>query len=156
VQFAAKMGFKTIAIARGKDKEPLAKQLGAWQYIDSQASDPAAELKRLGGAKAILATVTSAEAVQAVLGGLGVNGNLMIIGATPPFEVSALQLLMTRQSVKGWYSGTAIDSQDTLNFCVLTGIRPMNEIYPLDRAADAYERMMSGKAKFRVVLNMEA
>jgi alcohol dehydrogenase len=156
VQFAAKMGFKTIAIARGKDKEPLAKQLGAWQYIDSQASDPAAELKRLGGAKAILATVTSAEAVQAVLGGLGVNGNLMIIGATPPFEVSALQLLMTRQSVKGWYSGTAIDSQDTLNFCVLTGIRPMNEIYPLDRAADAYERMMSGKAKFRVVLNMQA
>jgi len=154
VQFAAKMGLKTVAIARGKDKEPLARQLGAWQYIDSQTQDPAAELLKLGGAKVMLATVTQAEAMAAVLGGLAVNGTLMLIGAAGPFPISPLQLLTGRQSVKGWYSGTSIDSQDTLAFSVLSGVRSMNEFFPLERAAEAYERMMSGKARFRVVLTM--
>jgi D-arabinose 1-dehydrogenase-like Zn-dependent alcohol dehydrogenase len=152
VQFAAKMGFRTVGIARGKDKEPLARKLGAWHYIDSQNEDPAQELLKLGGAKVILATVTAADAMKAVVGGLGINGTLMLIGAVPSLEVPSLQLLRGRQSVKGWYSGTALDSQDTLRFSVLTGVRSMNEIYPLERANDAYERMMSGKARFRVVL----
>jgi D-arabinose 1-dehydrogenase-like Zn-dependent alcohol dehydrogenase len=152
VQFAAKMGFRTIAIARGKDKESLARQLGAYHYIDSQVQDPAAELGKLGGAKVILATVTNAEAMQAVIGGLGLNGTLMIIGAVPALQVPALQLLGGRQSVKGWYSGTSIDSQDTLSFSVLSGIRSMNEVFPLDQVNEAYERMLSGKARFRVVL----
>jgi D-arabinose 1-dehydrogenase-like Zn-dependent alcohol dehydrogenase len=153
VQFAAKMGFRTVGIARGQDKGPLAAQLGATQYIDSQAQDPAAELRKLGGAKVILATVTNADAMKAVLGGLGPNGTMMIIGAVPSLEVPPLQLLGGRQSVKGWYSGTAIDSQDTLEFSVLSGVRSMNEVFSLDRAAEAYERMMSGKARFRVVLS---
>jgi D-arabinose 1-dehydrogenase-like Zn-dependent alcohol dehydrogenase len=152
VQYAAKMGFRTVGIARGKDKEPLAKKLGAHHYIDSQSQDPAAELLKLGGAKVILATATNAEAMSAVSGGLGVNGTLMIIGAVPSMQISPIQLLMGRQSVKGWYSGMAIDSQDTLAFSVLTGVRSMNEVYPLEQAPEAYERMMSGKARFRVVL----
>jgi D-arabinose 1-dehydrogenase-like Zn-dependent alcohol dehydrogenase len=146
------MGFRTVGIARGKDKEPLARKLGAWHYIDSQNQDPAQELQKLGGAKVILATVTAADAMKAVIGGLGVNGTLMLIGAVPSLEVPALQLLGARQSVKGWYSGTALDSEDTLRFSVLSDVRSMNEIYPLERANDAYERMMSGKARFRVVL----
>ncbi len=154
VQFAAKSGFKTIAIARGKDKESLAKNLGASQYIDSQAQDPAAQLQKLGGAKVILATVTSGEAMKAVIGGLGPNGLFMIIGAVPSLEVPALQLLQGRQSVKGWYSGTAVDSQDTLAFSVLSGVRSMNEVFPLERVNEAYERMLSGKARFRVVLTI--
>jgi D-arabinose 1-dehydrogenase-like Zn-dependent alcohol dehydrogenase len=152
VQFAAKMGFKTIGIARGKDKEPLARELGAHHYIDSQSQDPAAELLKFGGAKLILATVTNSEAMSAASGGLAVNGTLMIIGAVPSLQVSPLQLLGGRQSVKGWYSGTAIDSQDTLSFSVLSGVRSMNEVYPIEQAAEAYERMLSGKARFRVVL----
>jgi D-arabinose 1-dehydrogenase-like Zn-dependent alcohol dehydrogenase len=152
VQFAAKMGFRTIGIARGKDKEPLARQLGAHHYIDSQAHNPAKELLKFGGAKVILATVTNADAMSAVEGGLSVNGTLMLIGAVPSLQVSPLQLLAFRQSVKGWYSGMAIDSQDTLAFSVLTGVRAMNEVYPIEQVAEAYERMMSGKARFRVVL----
>jgi D-arabinose 1-dehydrogenase-like Zn-dependent alcohol dehydrogenase len=152
VQYAAKMGFRTVGIARGKDREPLAMKLGAHHYIDSQSQDPAAELLKLGGAKVILATATNAEAMSAVSGGLGVNGTLMIIGAVPSMQISPIQLLMGRQSVKGWYSGMAIDSQDTLAFSVLSGVRAMNEVYPLEQAAEAYERMMSGKARFRVVL----
>jgi D-arabinose 1-dehydrogenase-like Zn-dependent alcohol dehydrogenase len=152
VQFAAKMGFKTIAIARGGDKEPLARKLGALHYIDSQTKDPSVELQEFGGAKAILATVTNADAMKAVVGGLGVNGTLMLIGAAGPFEISPLQLLGKRQSVKGWYSGTSIDSQDTLDFSVLTGVRSMNEVFPLEQVEQAYERMHSGKARFRVVL----
>lgn len=152
VQFAAKMGFRTIGIARGKDKEPLARQLGAHHYIDSQTHDPAKELLKFGGAKVILATVTNADAMSAVEGGLAVNGTLMLIGAVPSLQVSPLQLLTFRQSVKGWYSGMAIDSQDTLAFSVLTGVRAMNEVYPIEQVAEAYERMMSGKARFRVVL----
>ena len=155
VQFAAKMGFRTIAIARGQDKASLARELGAVQYIDSQAQDPAAELKKLGGAKVILATVTNAEAMQAVQGGLAVNGTMMIIGAVPALQVPPLQMLSGRQSVKGWYSGTSIDSQDTLSFSVLTGVRSRNEVFPLEQVSEAYDRMMSGKARFRVVLKME-
>lgn len=155
VQYAAKMGFKTVAIARGKDKEPLAKQLGAWHYIDSQAQDPAGELVKMGGAKAIIATVTAGDAMKAALGGLGINGNFMVIGATPSMEVNPIFLLSGRRAVTGWYSGTAIDSEDTLAYSARTGVRSMNEVYPLERAAEAYERMMSGKARFRVVLTME-
>jgi D-arabinose 1-dehydrogenase-like Zn-dependent alcohol dehydrogenase len=153
VQFASKMGFKTVAIARGSDKEPLAKQLGAHHYIDSQAQDAAAELLKLGGAKVILATVTNGKAMSAVMGGLGVNGKLIVLGAADePLEVPALLLITGRRSVLGWYSGTAMDSQDTLTFSTLTGVRAMTEVFPLERAAEAYERMMSGKARFRVVL----
>jgi D-arabinose 1-dehydrogenase-like Zn-dependent alcohol dehydrogenase len=152
VQFAAKMGFKTVAIARGEDKAALATELGAFQYIDSRAHDPAAELLKLGGAKVILATVTNAEAMQAVLGGLSVNGTMMIIGAVPSLQVPALQLLGGRRSVKGWYSGTSIDSQDTLSFSVLTGVRSLNEVFALAQVNEAYDRMLSGQARFRVVL----
>ncbi|HEX4386157.1 MAG TPA: alcohol dehydrogenase [Myxococcales bacterium] len=154
VQYAAKAGYRVVAIARGKDKEALAKKLGAAVYIDSQAQDPARELQKLGGAKVVLATVTNADAMAAVIGGLGPNGTFVIIGAVPQLSVPSLQLLMMRQSVKGWYSGTAIDSQDTLKFSVLEGVRSMNEVYPLEKAAEAYERMESGKARFRVVLKM--
>ena len=152
VQFAARMGFKTIAIARGSDKEPLARQLGAWHYIDSQTQDAAAELQKLGGASVILATVTSGEAMSALQGGLAVRGTLVLLGAAESMEISPLLLLMGSRSVKGWYSGTSIDSQDALAFSVMSGVRSMNEVFPLERAAEAYERMMSGKARFRAVL----
>jgi D-arabinose 1-dehydrogenase-like Zn-dependent alcohol dehydrogenase len=154
VQYAAKMGFLTVAIARGKDKEPLAKKLGAAVYIDSTTQDPAKELLNLGGAETILATVTNGEAMSAAQGGLAVNGTFMIIGAAESMQVSPLQLLMKCQSVKGWYSGTSIDSQDTLAFSARTGVRSMNETYPLERVEEAFERMMSGKARFRVVLTI--
>jgi len=154
VQYAAKMGFHTVGIARGKDKEPLARELGASVYIDSQAQDPAAELLKLGGAKVILATTTSGDAMSAVQGGLAVNGMLLVIGAAESMLVSPLWLLSGCRSVKGWYSGTSIDSQDTLAFSVRAGVRPMNETYPLDRVSEAYDRMMSGRARFRVVLTI--
>jgi D-arabinose 1-dehydrogenase-like Zn-dependent alcohol dehydrogenase len=152
VQFAAKMGFRTVGIARGKDKEPLAKQLGASVYIDSRSQDPAAELLGLGGAKAILATVTNDEAMSAAAGGLAVEGTLLLIGAVPSMNVSPLSLLMGRQAVKGWYSGTSIDSEDTLAFSARTGVRSMNETFSLEKVGEAYDRMMSGEARFRVVL----
>jgi D-arabinose 1-dehydrogenase-like Zn-dependent alcohol dehydrogenase len=154
VQYAVKMGFKTVGIARGQDKAPLARKLGAHHYIDSQTQDPAAELQKLGGAKVILATVTVGDAMAATLGGLGVNGTLMVIGAAQSLTVSPLVLIGGRRAVKGWYSGTAADSQDTLKFSVLSGVRSMNEVYPLEKVAEAYERMESGKARFRVVLQM--
>jgi D-arabinose 1-dehydrogenase-like Zn-dependent alcohol dehydrogenase len=155
VQFAAKMGFKTVAIARGMDKEPLARKLGAFSYIDSKVQDPAAELLKLGGAKVVLATVTSGDAMSATLGGLSVNGKLVILGAAAePLQVPGVPLLLGRRSILGWPSGTSIDSQDTLAFSKLTGVRAMNEIFPLERAAEAYEHMMSGKARFRAVLTM--
>jgi D-arabinose 1-dehydrogenase-like Zn-dependent alcohol dehydrogenase len=156
VQFAAKMGFNTVAIARGKDKEPLAKKLGAQHYIDSQSSDPAAELTKLGGAKVIIATVTNGDAMAAVIGGLGPNGTLVVIGAAGPLSVDPILLIVGQRSVKGWYSGTSIDSQDTLKFSAANGVESMNEIFPLDQAAQAYDRMMSGKARFRVVLQIGA
>jgi len=155
VQFAARAGYRTVAIARGKDKEALARELGARHYIDSQAQDPAAELRKLGGAKVILATVTNGDAMAAVVGGLGARGSLMVIGAAPSLTVSPGQLIGGHLSVKGWYSGTAIDSQDTLAFSVLEGVRSRNEVFPLERVDEAYERMMSGHARFRVVLTME-
>ena len=154
VQYAAKMGFHTVGIARGKDKAPLAHKLGAAVYIDSQAQDPAAELQKLGGARVILATATSGEAMSAVQGGVAPNGTLLIVGAAESMTVSPIALLMGNRAVKGWYSGTAIDSQDTLAFSVRTGVRPMNEVYPFERVAEGYERMMSGKARFRVVLTI--
>ncbi len=157
VQFAAKMGFKTVAIARGRDKGPLAKQLGAHYYIDSQSQDPAAELNKLGGAQAILATAISSKAMSAVAGGLGVGGKLLIIGATlEPLDIPPLSLIMRRLSIVGWPSGTSLDSQDTLAFSVLTGVRAMTEVFPLERAVEAYERMLSGLARFRVVLTTGA
>ena len=156
VQFSTKMGFTTVAIARGKDKEPLAKKLGAIHYIDSREKNPAAELNKLGGANVVIATVTNADAMTAVLGGLAPNGVLMVIGAAGPLSVDPILLISGCRSVKGWYSGTAIDSQDTLKFSALAGVRSMNEIFPLEKAAEAYERMMSGKARFRVVLSMES
>jgi D-arabinose 1-dehydrogenase-like Zn-dependent alcohol dehydrogenase len=153
IQFAAKMGFRTVAIARGMDKEPLARKLGAWSYIDSKTQDPAAELLKLGGAKVVLATVTSGDAMSATLGGLGVNGKLIILGAAAePLQVPGIPLILGRRSIVGWPSGSSIDSQDTLSFSVLTGVRSMNEVFPLERAAEAYDHMMSGKARFRVVL----
>src|ERR1700736_1836778 len=154
VQYAAKMGYHTVGIARGKDKEPLARKLGASVYIDSQAQDPAAELLKLGGAKVVLATVTSGEAMSAVQGGVAVNGTLLIVGAAESMQVSPLALLSGCRSVKGWYSGPSIDSQDTLAFSLRAGVRPMIETYPLERVAEAYDRMMSGKARFRVVLTI--
>jgi len=153
IQFAAKMGFRTVAIARGTDKEPLARKLGAWSYIDSKTQDPAAELLKLGGAKVVLATVTSGDAMSATLGGLGVNGKLIILGAAAePLQVPAIPLLLGRRSILGWPSGNSIDSQDTLAFSKLTGVRAMTEVFPLERAAEGYEHMMSGKARFRAVL----
>ncbi len=154
VQFAAKMGFKTIAIARGKDKEPLARKLGAIHYIDSHEKNPATELNKLGGAKVVIATVTNAEAMTAVLGGVAPNGVLMVIGAAGPLSVDPILLISGQRSVKGWYSGTSIDSQDTLQFSAFAGVESMNEIFPFDRVNEAYERMMSGKARFRVVLKI--
>jgi D-arabinose 1-dehydrogenase-like Zn-dependent alcohol dehydrogenase len=155
VQFAAKMGFDTVAIARGADKEPFVKKLGARVYIDSEKQDPAIELTRLGGARAILATVTSGAAMTAVLGGLGVDGVLEVVGAPPdPLQVPAYFLISGRRSVAGWASGRPIDSEATMKFALQTGVRSMNEPFPLDRAAQAYDRMMSGQARFRVVLTM--
>ena len=156
IQYAVKMGFRTIAIARGADKGPLSRQLGALQYIDSNAQDPAAELQKIGGAKIILATVTSGKAMNAALGGLGKDGKLLVLGAAhESLEVPPFALISGRRSVAGWASGSAIDSQDTMSFSALTGIRSMNEVFPFTRAAEAYERMMSGHARFRVVLKME-
>jgi alcohol dehydrogenase len=155
VQYAAKMGFRTVAIARGADKAEFAKKMGAAAYIDSQAQDPSAELQKLGGAKVVLATVTNADAMAAVMGGLGVKGVFMIVGAVPKLEVPSLQMLLGSQEVRGWYSGTAADSEDGLNFSLLQEVRSMNEVYKLEQFNEGYERMMSGKARFRVVMTME-
>ena len=153
VQFAAKMGFKTIAIARGKDEEELVKKLGASLYIDNRSQNAVEALNKLGGAKVILATVPSGKAMSEILGGLAVNGKIVIIGASDePIQVPPLLYIQGRRSLIGWPSGTSIDSQDTLSFSVLSGVKSMNEIFPLERAAEAYELMMSGKARFRCVL----
>jgi D-arabinose 1-dehydrogenase-like Zn-dependent alcohol dehydrogenase len=153
VQFAAKMGFRTVAIARGRDKEKLARQLGAHLYLDSQSQDVAAELTKLGGAKTILATVTSGKAMSAVIPGLAVRGRLVVIGVgMDPIEVSAFDLIGGSRSVTGHASGASIDSQDTLGFSALSGVRPMIETMPLERAAEAYDKMMRNEARFRMVL----
>lgn len=152
VQYAAKMGFRTVAIARGKDKEEFARQMGAWRYVDSQATDPAAELAKLGGAKVVVATVTVGDAMTATIGGLAARGKLLVLGAPPSLEVSAFALISGMRSVEGWYSGTSIDSEETLAFSQQSGVRSMNEVYPMDKVNEAYERMHSGKARFRVVM----
>jgi D-arabinose 1-dehydrogenase-like Zn-dependent alcohol dehydrogenase len=155
VQYARQMGFETVAIGRGKDKEALARKLGAHHYIDSGATDGAAELQKLGGARVILATAPNAQAISAMVGGLSVDGTLLVPAApAEPLTVSAMPLIMGRRSVAGWYSGTARDSQDTLEFSVLTGVKPMIETFPLEKVAEAYARMIQGKARFRTVLVM--
>jgi D-arabinose 1-dehydrogenase-like Zn-dependent alcohol dehydrogenase len=154
IQFAARQGFRTVAVNRGRDKEALARSLGAHEYIDSDAADPARALQEMGGAKAIIATVTSGPAMQAILGGLGPNGTMMVIGAVGALTIDSLDLLQKSAAVRGWYSGTAVDSEDALRFSRLHGIASMNEIFPLVEAQAAYDRMMSGKARFRVVLRI--
>ena len=155
IQFAARLGLRVAAVNRGRDKEQLARSLGASEYIDSDATDPAAALRALGGARAILATVTHAGAMQAIVGGLGSNGTLMVIGAVGALTVDSLELLRKRAAVKGWYSGTSVDSEDTLLFSARHGIKSMNEVYSLEEAHSAYERMRSGKARFRVVIRID-
>jgi D-arabinose 1-dehydrogenase-like Zn-dependent alcohol dehydrogenase len=154
VQFAAKMGFRTVAIARGQDKEALARQLGAEHYIDSKGQDVAKELRKLGRADVVIATVTDGDAMGATVPGLAPNGTLMILGAPQTMTIPALYMITGKLNVRGWYSGTSIDSQDTLAFSSARGVQSMNEEYPLERAAEAYDRMMSGKARFRVVLRV--
>jgi len=155
VQFAAKMGFHTVAVARGADKGPLALSLGADRYIDSTVEDPATALTAMGGARVVLATVTDADAMSAMIGGLGSEGSLLILGAPPaPLAVPAFPMIAGCRKIAGWYSGTSIDSEDTLAFCARTGVRSMNEVTPLAKVSEAYDRMMSGKARFRVVLNL--
>lgn len=153
VQFAAKMGCRTVAIARGADKGPLARQLGAHHYIDSVSQDVPGTLNKLGSARVILSTVTSSKAISAAAGGLAVDGKMIVVGVSPePIEISPLLLILGRRSIGGWPSGTSSDSEDTLTFSALADIRPMIETMPLERAADAYERMMSGAARFRMVI----
>lgn len=157
VQFAAKMGFRTVAIARGAEKEALARRLGAHVYLDSQTQDVAAELTRLGGAKTILATVTSGKAMSAVIPGLAVRGKLVVVGVgMDPIEVSTLDLIGASRSIVGHASGASIDSQDTLAFSALSGVRPTIETMPLERAAEAYDKMMRNEARFRMVLTTGA
>jgi alcohol dehydrogenase len=156
IQYAARQGFRIVAVNRGHDKEDLARSLGAHEYIDNTTVDAAKALQAMGGARAILATVTSAQAMQAISGGLGADGTMMMIGAVGPISVDPIALLNKSAAVRGWYSGTAPDSEDTLAFSELTGVKSMNEIYPLEQAQAAYDRMMSGAALFRVVLDMGA
>jgi D-arabinose 1-dehydrogenase-like Zn-dependent alcohol dehydrogenase len=154
IQYAAKQGFRTVAIDRGRDKEQLARSLGAHDYIDSTAGDPAAALTAMGGAKTILATAPSAAAMQAVASGLGVSGTMMVIGAAGALTINSFDLLTKCAGVRGWYSGTASDSEDTLAFSQMNRVASMNEIFPFDQAQAAYDRMISGKARFRVVLKI--
>jgi D-arabinose 1-dehydrogenase-like Zn-dependent alcohol dehydrogenase len=157
IQFAAKMGFNTVAIARGADKAKFAHELGARHYIDSSSENVAEALQKLGGARVILATVTDADAMSAAIGGLGYAGEFVILGVSPkPLQVASLPLILQRQSLHGWPSGTSIESEDTLKFSEITGVLPLIEKYPLEKAAEAYDRMMSGKARFRVVLETGA
>ena len=155
VQFANKFGYKVAAIGRGAENAVLAKKLGASVYIDSQATNAAEELQKLGGARVVLATAPNSKAMSQLIDGLGPNGELMVVGATfDPIEVTPLQLITGSRTIQGWASGTPADSEDTLRFAELSGVRPMIETYPLEKAAEAYARMLSGKAEFRVVLTM--
>ncbi len=155
VQFASKFGYKVAAIGRGSENAALAKKLGASAYIDTKSTNAAEALQNMGGARAILATAPSSKAMSELIDGLGPNGELMVIGATfDPIEVTPLQLINGSRTIQGWASGTPSDSEDTLNFAELSGVRPMIEVYPLEKAAEAYARMISGKAEFRVVLTM--
>jgi D-arabinose 1-dehydrogenase-like Zn-dependent alcohol dehydrogenase len=155
IQFASKFGYKVVAIGRGPENAALAKKLGASAYIDSKATKAAEELQKLGGARVILATAPSSKAMSELIDGLGVNGKLLVVGAAfDPIEVSPIQLIQGMKTIQGWASGIPTDSEDTLRFAELTGVRPMIEKYPLEKANEAYARMMSGKAEFRVVLTM--
>jgi D-arabinose 1-dehydrogenase-like Zn-dependent alcohol dehydrogenase len=155
VQYARQMGFRTFAIGRGKDKEALARKLGASHYIDTGAGDPAKELQKFGGAKVILATAPDSKAISSVIDGLAANGRLLVVGASgDSLSVTPIQLIRGRSSLQGWASGTAPDSEDTMQFSALSGVRPMIEKYPLEKAAEAYDQMISGRARFRVVLTM--
>lgn len=155
IQFANKFGYKVAAIGRGSGNAALAKKLGASAYIDSQATNAAAELQKLGGAKVILATAPSSKAMSELIDGLGPNGKLIVVGvAFDPIEVTPVQLIVGSRSIQGWAAGLPTDAEDTLHFAELTGVRPMIETYPLEKAAEAYARMLSGSAQFRVVLTM--
>lgn len=155
IQFAQKFGYRVAAVGRGPENGALAKKLGAHQYIDSASTNPAAELQKLGGAKTILATAPSSKAMSALVDGLAPSGTLLIVGVGPdPIEVNPIQLILPRRRLLGWPAGTPAASEDTLRFSELTGVRPMIEKYPLAKAAEAYDRMMSGKAQFRVVLTI--
>ena len=155
VQFANKFGYRVAAIGRGSENAALAKKLGASVYIDSKATNAAEALQKLGGAQVILATAPSSKAMSELIDGLGPNGKLMVVGAgSDPIEVMPIQIILASRAIQGWASGTPADSEDTLRFSELTGVRPMIETYPLEKAAEAYARMMSGKAEFRVVLTM--
>jgi len=155
IQFARQMGFRTVAIGRGADKQALAKKLGAHEYVDTSAGPPAAALQKMGGAHIILATAPDSKSMSALVDGLGPNGTLMIAGAGfESLTVTPLQLIGGRKSIRGWAAGTAKDSQDTLEFSAFSGVRPMIERYPLEKAPEAYDQMISGRARFRVVLTM--
>jgi len=155
IQYARQMGFHTIAIGRGGDKQPLAKKLGAHQYIDTSAADPVEALQKMGGARIILATAPDSKAMSALFNGLSERGTFMVVGAGfDPLTITPIQLIQGSKVLRGWASGTARDSQDTLEFSAFSGVRPMIERYPLEKAADAYTQMISGKARFRVVLTM--
>jgi D-arabinose 1-dehydrogenase-like Zn-dependent alcohol dehydrogenase len=155
IQFANKFGYRVAAVGRGSQKAALAKKLGAHVYIDSKAANAAEELQKLGGARVILATATDSKSMSDLVGGLGLNGTLLVVGAGQgPIEASPLQLIVGRRRVQGWPGGIPTDSEDTLRFAEMTGVRPMTEKFPLEKAAEAYARMMSGKAEFRVVLTM--
>jgi D-arabinose 1-dehydrogenase-like Zn-dependent alcohol dehydrogenase len=157
VQFAAKAGYRTVAIARGPEKAALAKELGAHHYIDNKATNFAEELQKLGGAAVILSTLTDAAALETAVGGLAPNGRLIVVGVPEkPIAVNMLPLIMGNREVRGWASGTGMDSEDTLNFSALTGVKPRIETYPLEKAPEAFDRMMSGKALFRVVITTGA
>ena len=156
IQYAAKSGYRVVAVGRGPQNAALAKDLGAFAYIDSKATNAAEELRRLGGAKVVLATAPNAKAIAELIDGLSVGGKLLVVGAPlEPMEVPIVQLLMARRAIQGWPSGTAMDSQETLEFSAFAGVRPMIEKYPLAKVKDAYERMSSGHAEFRVVLTMD-
>ena len=155
IQYARQMGFRTVAIGRGGDKQALAKKLGAHEYVDTSAGDPAVALQKMGGASIVLATAPDSKSMSVLVNGLGPRGSLIVVGAgMEPLSVSPLQLIPGSKSVRGWASGTARDSQDTLEFSALSGVRPMIERYPMEKAAEAYQQMISGKARFRVVLTM--
>jgi D-arabinose 1-dehydrogenase-like Zn-dependent alcohol dehydrogenase len=155
IQYARQMGFRTVAIGRGGDKQALAKKLGAHEYVDTGAGDPAQELQKMGGAHVILATAPDSKSISALVNGLGPRGTLLVVGAgLESLTVTPLQLIGGSKTIRGWASGTARDSQDTLEFSSLSGVRPMIERYPLEKAAEAYEQMISGRARFRVVLTM--
>jgi len=156
IQYASRMGYRTAALARGREKAELATKLGAKHFIDSASGNPTVELQKLGGARVILATAPDGKSISALVGGLAKNGRLVIVAAAmEPLTISALDLLAGKRSIQGWASGTAMDSEDTLRFSALTGVRPMIEKFPLAKVAEAYERMASGKVRFRVVLTME-